>query len=80
MNSKWTSRKWLITLANEAAGGLTAILGALYGEREIIFGGLAYMLVTGLGYLKAEKDVDAAREGATVINECDCPVCNPEKV
>ena len=75
--SKWTSRKWMLTLANEVVGGLTAVLGAFYGEEKVIYGGLTYMLITGLGYLKAEKDVDAAREGATTIHECacDCPSC-----
>jgi hypothetical protein len=81
----WTSRKWLLTLANEAAGGITALLGGVYGDEKVLFGGLGYMILIALGYLKAEKDIDAARAGAPVVYDydkeypCDCPACTTPK-
>jgi len=71
MSNKWFSRKWLISLFGEIVGGVTAIGGALYANEEIIYSGLGICVISLLGYLKAEKDVDTAREGSPCIHLCD---------
>ena len=73
--SKWTSRKWILTILTEILGGATALGGFVYGEREVAYGGLAICVAALAAYLKAEKDVDAAREGKTVFCDCECEEC-----
>jgi len=73
--SKWTSRKWILTILTEILGGATALGGFVYGEREVAYGGLAICVAALVSYLKAEKDVDAAREGKTVFYDCECEEC-----
>jgi len=73
--TKWTSRKWLLTLFGELLGGITAVGGALYANQEAFYSGLGVCVVSLAAYLKAEKDVDAAREGKTVFCDCECEEC-----
>jgi hypothetical protein len=79
--SKWTSRKWILGVWGEIVGAATALGGFVYGDKEVAYGGLAICMTALIAYLKSEKDVDAAREGAATIYECDCncPSCNPEE-
>jgi hypothetical protein len=78
--SKWSSRKWLTTVWTEVLGIGTALGGAVYGEREVFYAGLSICVAALITYLKAEKDVDAARAGATtIIEECDCEDCQAKR-
>jgi len=83
--SKWTSRKWIITLLTAGGGALTGLVGHLTVDEKMFYAGIGTAVAAVLGYLKSEKDVDAARAGAPVVYDydkeypCDCPSCQPNK-
>jgi len=78
--SKWTSRKFILAFLTFLGGGATAGTGAIVGDKEVVYVGIATAVASVVAYLKSEKDVDAAREGATNYYECDCecPSCKPK--
>jgi len=62
--SKWSSRKFWLTLVGDGGGAITALTGYLTGDKELIVMGIATAVALTLGYLKSEKDVDVARAQA----------------
>jgi len=64
MNSRWTSRKFLTTVAAQAAA-LAVLLwpnhaDAIHGTIQTVVS-LAVMLLSSLGYVSAEASVDRQR-------------------
>jgi len=62
MPSKWTSRKFWLAIVGQVVGIVALIWGASTAGRVETIAGAVIMIATALGYLKAEKDVDVARE------------------
>ena len=61
MASKWTSRKFWVAIVGQVVGIVALIWGAsIAGQFEAISGAVI-VIVSTLGYLKAEKDIDVAR-------------------
>lgn len=76
MNGKLTSRKFWITVLTWITGACTAILAALNGNEPLLGGGLGLMAFATGSYLKAEKDIDMARqeaEAAELYHICHHP-------
>jgi uncharacterized membrane protein len=63
MSSKWTSRKFWVAIVGQVVGIVTLVWGASTAGQVEAIAGAVIIIATALGYLKAEKDVDVAREG-----------------
>jgi uncharacterized membrane protein len=61
MSSKWTSRKFWVAIVGQIVGIVTLISGASTAGQVEAIAGAVIIIATALGYLKAEKDVDVAR-------------------
>ena len=59
MSSKWTSRKFWVSVVGAVAGIATTIWGASAGESVQTIAGAVITVLTVLGYLTAEAIVDA---------------------
>lgn len=62
MSNKLKSRKFWVAMAGEITGIITLIQGANAGEQAAAIAGAVILIATTLGYLKAEGDIDKARE------------------
>jgi len=84
--SKWSSRKFWLTLLGDGVGAVTALTGYVTANQELVYGGLAMVVALTASYLKAEKDVDMAQANAEaeivcqqLYHEKHCPVCNKKE-
>lgn len=62
MSEKLKSRKFWNAVVGEIAGLITLFVGLAEAERFAIIAGAVLTIAVTLSYLKAEKDVDVARE------------------
>ena len=62
MPEKLKSRKFWNALVGEIVGIVTLFCGITQGEQVAVIAGAAITVAVVLGYLKAAKDVDVARE------------------
>lgn len=62
MNAKLTSRKFWVAVVSEVVGIVTLVSGAAVADQVATIAGAVIMIAVALGYLKAEKDIDVARE------------------
>lgn len=60
---KLSSRKFWNAVVAEVAGLVALFIGIAQAEKFAIIAGAVLTVLAVLGYLKAEKDVDVAREG-----------------
>ena len=60
--SKWTSRKFWVGVVTELSGLITLFFGVAQANQFAIIAGAVIAILAALGYLKAEKDIDVARE------------------
>ena len=81
--SKWSSRKFWLTILGDGVGALTALGSWWTGNAEGFYAGLAMIVAVTASYLKAEKDVDMAHADAEaqllsqqLFHDQHCPVCN----
>jgi hypothetical protein len=69
MSSKWTSRKFWVTIITGLSGMATAIWGASTGATVETVAGLTLTILVSLGYIHAESKVDSARINAGCKNK-----------
>lgn len=62
MKGKWTSRKFWVAVVGQVVGIVTLVAGAAAAQQFEAIAGAVIIIAVALGYLKAEKDVDVARE------------------
>jgi len=58
--SKWTSRKFWVAIIGQVVGIVTLIWGASTAGQVEAIAGAVIIIVTALGYLKVEGDIDKA--------------------
>jgi uncharacterized membrane protein len=63
MSDKLKSRKFWVAIVGQIVGIVALVAGAAAAQQVEIIAGAVIMIATALGYLKAEKDIDVAREG-----------------
>ena len=61
MASKWTSRKFWTAIVGQVVGIIALIWGASTAGQVEAIAGAVIIIISTLGYLKAEGDVDVAR-------------------
>lgn len=61
MKSKWTSRKFIVSLVGQVIGIVTLIWGASTAGQVEAIAGAVIIIATALGYLKVEGDIDKER-------------------
>ena len=61
MSSKWTSRKFWISLVSGVTGIVAIICGASLANEVSTIAGAVILIASTLGYLKTEGDIDRER-------------------
>ncbi len=58
--SKWKSRKFWVAMVSQVVGVVTLVWGTQTGEQVSIIAGAVITILSSLGYLKVEGDIDKA--------------------